>query len=67
MSKKKAAPKKSNVPVEKDDGTRWTIHDHETGVQIYPGNGIIRQQAERLATGMVRPASIREVLPDQVA
>lgn len=55
---------KSNAPVEKDDGTRWTVHDHKTGQQVYGGTGVTRGQAERLATGLVAPSEIRLVSSD---
>lgn len=61
---RRAGGKKDNAPVEKDDGTRWTVHNRETGHQVYPGIGMIRSQAERLATGLYEPAEIRLVSSD---
>jgi hypothetical protein len=58
-----AAGKKKvdNAPIPKDDGTRWTVHDTETRAQVYPGSGIMRSEAERLATTLLRPAYIVQV------
>jgi hypothetical protein len=56
-----AANKKNNAPVPKDDGTRWTVHDTETREQVYLGSGIMKSEAERLATTLLRPAYIVQV------
>lgn len=49
----------SNVPAEKDDGTRWIVV--RDGVQVYLGSGVTRRQAEHLATGLVETASLIQV------
>lgn len=60
-----AAKQGNNVPTEKDDGTRWIVRDLETRAQVYLGSGVSRAQAERLATGLVRPAFLEQVEPLQ--
>jgi hypothetical protein len=59
---RRAAPKKGGGPaVEKDDGTRWIVVSEETGRQVYPGNGVMKPEANRLADGLSVPATIMEV------
>lgn len=55
-----AAGKKkgNNIPVPKDDGSRWIVVNHETGEQVYSGSGVSRSQAEHLGTGLVAPARL---------
>lgn len=55
-------PKKkvTNVPTEKDDGTRWIVVDKD-GYQVYPGKGVTKNQANHLSRGLVQESSIREV------
>lgn len=60
-SKSSGKAKQSNVPVEKDDGSRWRVIDGD-GQPVYISNGgIMKGQAERLAYGLVQPAYIEQV------
>lgn len=53
---------KSNLPAEKDDGSRWVIIG-ENGRQVYLGSGIKKKEAERLAAGLVQSATLEMVTP----
>lgn len=57
---RRAGAKPSNAPVPKDDGTRWLVVRHREPV-YGPGVGITRGEAERLATGLLEPAEIRQI------
>lgn len=59
--KANAAAKKqaSNVPAEKDDGTRWSVI--RDGRAVYPGPGTLRQRAEHLNQGLLRPGELVQV------
>ena len=57
--KARKAGVKNNAPIEKDDGTRWIVV--RDGLQVYPGSGIVKAQAERLAQDLLEPASIKQV------
>lgn len=54
----KAVQEESNAPVPKDDGTRWLVVRH--GRPVYAG-ATTRAEAERLASGLLYPASIIQV------
>lgn len=51
--------KVDHTPVEKDDGTRWIVT--RNGAQVYPGSGLVKREALRLATGLVEPAEVEQV------
>jgi hypothetical protein len=53
---------KSNLPVEKDDGSRWVVIG-ENGRQVYLGSGIKKKEAQRLADGLVQSATLEMVVP----
>ena len=53
---------KSNVPVEKDDGSRWVVIG-EDGRQVYQGEGATKKWATHLATGLVQSATLKMVTP----
>lgn len=55
-------PVKSNLPAEKDDGSRWIIVG-EDGRQVYLGSGIRKKDAQRLADGLVQSATIEMIVP----
>ena len=59
MAGPKRKSKKTFIPTEKDDGTRWIVV--RNGEPVYPGTGIPKQQAIRLATGLVEEAGIQQV------
>lgn len=54
--------KASNIPVEKDDGTRWIVRDLHHH-QVYAGNGVTKAEATRLAAGLVDQAAYIEQVP----
>jgi hypothetical protein len=49
----------NNVPVEKDDGTRWIIV--RDGQQVYLGSGVTRAQAKHLNEGLLVPGELVQV------
>lgn len=51
--------KGQNLPVEKDDGTRWVVV--RDGRQVYPGTGVMRQRAEHLNDGLLVPGELVQV------
>ena len=53
---------KSNLPAEKDDGSRWIVVG-ENGRQVYLGSGIKKKDATRLAEGLVQSATIEMIVP----
>lgn len=57
---RRAGAKPSNAPVAKDDGTRWLVVRHGEPVYGFTG-GLIRGEAERLATGLLEPAQLRQI------
>lgn len=59
--KANAAVKRSNIPVPRDDGSRWIVV--RDGHQVYPGKGVTRAQAEHLVNGLVEPAELVQVTP----
>jgi hypothetical protein len=60
--KNRGGVKKSNLPVEKDDGSRWVVIG-ENGRQVYPGTGIRKKDADRLAGGLVQSATLKMTVP----
>lgn len=53
---------KSNLPVEKDDGTRWIVVNRETERPAYlPRNGVRKAEAERLSEGLVVDSYIKQI------
>jgi hypothetical protein len=60
MRKKKVAFKQKGP---KDDGSRWSIFNDETGRQVYAGEGMRKQDAERLCSNLVHSATIKMVVP----
>lgn len=60
MARPKNKIKKTFIPVEKDDGTRWNVID-ANGKLIYVGAGLTKREATRYAEGMIQPAGIRQV------
>lgn len=60
-TKKANAAKKgqSNLPAEKDDGTRWVVL--RDGRQVYPGPGVLRLRAEHLNDGLRVPGEVVQV------
>jgi hypothetical protein len=59
--KKSTSRKQSHVPAEKDDGTRWIVRDAASKYAIYGHKGVTKNEATRLATGLVSPAYIDQV------
>lgn len=55
-------PVKSNLPAEKDDGSRWIVMG-ENGRQVYQGSGLRKKDATRLAEGLLQSATIEMVVP----
>lgn len=52
--------KQDNTPREKDDGTRWLVVRH--GEPVYgSAGGNTRGEAERLAAGLLEPATIIQI------
>lgn len=60
MARPRNKIKKTFIPIEKDDGSRWNVIDGD-GKLIYVGEGVKKSEAVRLAGGMVQPAGIRQV------
>jgi hypothetical protein len=48
-----AAARGSNLPAEKDDGTRWIVVD-ASGRTVYPGSGVSKSEARRLGEGLLQ-------------
>lgn len=53
---------KSNLPAEKDDGSRWAIIG-ENGRRVYLGDGLRKKDATRLAEGLVQSATLEMIVP----
>lgn len=51
--------KQNNIPVPKDDGTRWIVV--RDGAQVYPGDGVARAQAAHLNDGLLVPGVLVQV------
>lgn len=60
IARRTAGKASSNIPVAKDDGTRWIILDKDDH-QVYPGTGIVKAEAERLADGLLEPGRISQI------
>lgn len=59
IARRTAGKANSNLPAEKDDGSRWVVMRDDR--QVYLGGGTTKAQATRLAEGLLEPASIVEV------
>ena len=55
-------PVKSNLPAEKDDGSRWAVIG-EDGRRVYLGDGLRKKEATRIAAGLVQSATIEMIVP----
>lgn len=58
---RRAAAAQDNLPVEKDDGSRWVVM--RDGRQVYYGTGVTKRQARTLCDGLRIPAEIVMVVP----
>lgn len=58
---RRAGSKQSNVPVAKDDGTRWVVV--RDGLPVYRTHrgGTTRAEAERLLSGLLEPAELLQI------
>ena len=59
MAKKKVVFK-DKTP--KDDGSRWSIFN-KAGRQIYLGDGLKKEDADRIVNSLVEPATLQQVVP----
>ena len=49
------------LPVEKDDGTRWEVVDKDFKPVYLSGSALTKSEAERLAKSLLMKAHIRQV------